>query len=188
MTARVARRSVATAAPPPPPRVPGKLERQQAILDLVGGRAIRTQDELVAALRGRGLEVTQATVSRDLRELGLARVAGGEGLRYIAPVPEVEGTAVGRLRGVLREHVRSVEFVDFVGVLRTRPSTAPLVAAAIDGARYEGVAGTVAGDDTVLVIARGSTAAAALRARLQTMLGRRGDAPAPGGIGQEGPR
>ena len=186
MTARVARRNVATAAPPP--RVPGKLERQQAILDLVGGRAIRTQDELVAALRGRGLEVTQATVSRDLRELGLARVAGGEGLRYIAPVPEVEGTAVGRLRGVLREHVRSVEFVDFVGVLRTRPSTAPLVAAAIDGARYEEVAGTVAGDDTVLVIARGSTAAAALRARLQTMLGRRGDAPAPGGIGQEGPR
>ena len=89
---------------------------------------------------------------------------------------------------MLREHVRSVEFVDFVGVLRTRPSTAPLVAAAIDGARYEEVAGTVAGDDTVLVIARGSTAAAALRARLQTMLGRRGDAPAPGGIGQEGPR
>src|SRR5947209_18565639 len=106
MTARVARRSVATAATPPPPRVPGKVERQQAILDLVGGRAIRTQEEVVAALRGRGLEVTQATVSRDLRELGLARVSGGEGMRYIAPMPEAEGSVNARLRSVVREHVR----------------------------------------------------------------------------------
>jgi transcriptional regulator of arginine metabolism len=186
VTARTARRGVA-AAPPQTPRVPGKVERQQAILDLVGGRAIRTQDELVAALRGRGLEVTQATVSRDLRELGLARVAGGEGLRYIAPVPEEEVPALGRLRGVLREHVRGIEFVDFVGVMRTRPSTAPLVAAAIDGARYEEVAGTVAGDDTVLVITRGAEAAAVLGARLQSMLGRRADG-ARGGNGEEVPR
>lgn len=185
MTTRAARRSVAAVPAPPPPRVPGKVERQQAILDLVGGRAIRTQDELVAALRGRGLEVTQATVSRDLRELGLARVAGGGGLRYIAPVPEEEVPALGRLRGVLREHVRGIEFVDFVGVVRTRPSTAPLVAAAIDGARYEEVAGTVAGDDTVLVITRGAPAAAVLRARLETMLGRRGEVTPPGRDGQE---
>jgi transcriptional regulator of arginine metabolism len=150
------------------------VERQQAILDLVGGRAIRTQDELVAALRGRGLLVTQATVSRDLRELGLARVAGGEGPRYIAPAAEAETSITNRLRAVLREHVRGIDFVDFVGVLRTRPSTAPLVAAALDGARYDEVAGTVAGDDTVLLIARGSEAAAALRARLLPLLGRRG--------------
>jgi len=189
VTARTARRGAAAAATTPPPasRVPGKLERKQAILDLVGGRAIRTQDELVAALRGRGLEVTQATVSRDLRELGLARVAGGEGLRYIAPVPEEEVPALGRLRGVLRDHVRGIEFVDFVGVVRTRPSTAPLVAAAIDAARYEEVAGTVAGDDTVVVITRGSAAAAALRARLQTILGRRGDGPTAGGSSLEVP-
>jgi transcriptional regulator of arginine metabolism len=156
-------------------RVPGKVERQRAILDLVGGRAIRTQEEVVAALRARGLLVTQATVSRDLRELGLARVAGGEGPRYIAPVAEVEQSVTTRLRGVLREHVRVIEFVDFVGVLRTRPSTAPLVAAALDGARFDEVAGTVAGDDTVLLIARGSEAAAALRERLLPMLGRRGE-------------
>jgi transcriptional regulator of arginine metabolism len=178
VSTRAARRTVAAAAPAP--RVPGKMERQQAILDLVGGRAIRTQEEVVAGLRNRGLEVTQATVSRDLRELGLARVAAGEGMRYIAPISEAEATVVGRLRGVVREHVRSVEFVDFLGVVRTRPSTAPLVAAAIDGARFDEVAGTVAGDDTVLVVTRGAQAATALRVRLQAMLGRRGTA-APAG-------
>jgi transcriptional regulator of arginine metabolism len=177
-----ARRTAVTAAAPAPaqaPRVPGKVERQQAILDLVGGRAIRTQEEVVAALRGRGLEVTQATVSRDLRELGLARVAAGEGMRYIAPVPEAEGSVNARLRSVVREHVRGVEFVDFLGVVRTRPSTAPLVAAAIDGARFDEVAGTVAGDDTVLVVTRGAQAAMALRVRLQAMLGRRGADSSP---------
>ncbi len=164
-----------------------RAERQQAILDLVGGRAIRTQEELVAALRGRGLEVTQATVSRDLRELGLARVSGGEGLRYIVTVPESEGPGAVRLRGVVREHVRGVEFVDVLGVVRTRPSTAPLVAAAIDGARFEEVAGTVAGDDTVLVVARGVEAAAALRSRLLGMLGGRA-APATVGPPEENSR
>jgi len=159
--------------PPAASRVPGKVERQQAILDLVDGRAIRTQEELVEALRLRGLEVTQATVSRDLRELGLARVAGGEGLRYVAAVQEAEGVGLARLRSAMREHVRSVEFVDVLGVVRTRPSTAPLVAAAIDGARYAEVAGTVAGDDTVLVVARGARAAATLAARLEALLGRR---------------
>jgi transcriptional regulator of arginine metabolism len=183
-----ARRTASAAAAPasaPPPRVPGKVERQQAILDLVGGRAIRTQEEVVAALRGRGLEVTQATVSRDLRELGLARVAAGEGMRYIAPMPEAESSVNARLRSVVREHVRGVEFVDFLGVVRTRPSTAPLVAAAIDGARFDEVAGTVAGDDTVLVVTRGAQAAMALRARLQAMLGRRGAAATTPGVPEE---
>ncbi|HEV7465536.1 MAG TPA: arginine repressor [Candidatus Dormibacteraeota bacterium] len=180
MTARTVRAGAGSAVTAHRTRVPGKAERQQAILDLVGGRAIRTQEELVAGLRGRGLEVTQATVSRDLRELGLARVAGGEGLRYIAPVAEAEGSVNARLRSVLREHVRGMEFVGVLGVLRTRPSTAPLVAAAIDGARFDEVAGTVAGDDTVLVVARGAQPAAELRTRLQSMLGRRGVSPAAG--------
>jgi transcriptional regulator of arginine metabolism len=187
VTSPAARRGV----PGPLPahaRVPGKWERQAAILDLVAGRAIRTQEELVEALRGRGLEVTQATVSRDLRELGLARVAGGAGLRYVAALPEAEGATVTRLRAALREHVRSVEFVDVLGVVRTRPSSAPLVAAAIDGARYEEVAGTVAGDDTVLVVTRGAQAAAVLAARLRAALGRRAGTPPPGALPGDGPQ
>ena len=176
--------AVATTGPPPSrrrravsaessvPRRPGKAARQRAILDLVRARDIRTQEELVDALRGLHLDVTQATVSRDVRELGLVRAADGGGLRYVASVAELDPQGPSaRLRSVLREHVRSVEFVDHLGVVRGRPSTAPLVAAAIDAAHYDAVAGTVAGDDTVLVVARGRAAATALRARLEGLLG-----------------
>jgi transcriptional regulator of arginine metabolism len=154
-----------------PSRVP-KSARQRAILDLVRARTIRTQDELVDALRGLHLDVTQATVSRDVRELGLVRAADGDGLRYVSGIAEVDpqGTTA-RLRSVFREHVRSVEFVDNLGVIRGRPSSAPLVAAAIDAAHLDEVAGTVAGDDTVLVVARGRSAAVALRSKLQSVMG-----------------
>jgi transcriptional regulator of arginine metabolism len=152
------------------PRVPNKAERHRAIIDLVRAHPIRTQDELVDALRGLRLDVTQATVSRDVRELGLVRVADGDGLRYVASPADVDpGGTSARLRSAVREHVRGVEFVGHLGVIRTRPSTAPLVAAAIDQAHFEEVAGTVAGDDTVLVVARGVDAARKLQQRIEAI-------------------
>lgn len=153
-----------------PARVPNKAERHRAILDLVRAHPIRTQDELVDALRGLRLDVTQATVSRDVRELGLLRVADGEGLRYVASPADIDpGGTSARLRSALRDHVRGVEFVGHLGVVRTRPSTAPLVAAALDQAHFEEVAGTVAGDDTVLVVARGVDAARKLQKRIEAI-------------------
>ena len=156
-------------------RVVPKAERHRAILDLVRARPIRTQEELVDALHGLRLDVTQTTVSRDIRELGLLRVVDTDGSRYLAAAVDADpaGTA-SRLRGVVREHVRTVEFVDYCGVIRTRPSTAPLVAAALDAARFDEVAGTVAGDDTVMVVARGRAAALRLQARLEAFMGARG--------------
>lgn len=150
-----------------------KPARQAAILELVRTRAIRTQDELVDALQAFNLDATQATVSRDIRELGLQRIAEPRGARYVVtPNATEEPPGIGsRLRTVMRDHVRSVEFVEVTGVLRSRPSTAPLVAAALDAARLEDVAGTVAGDDTVLVVARGRTAAARLQRRLRELIG-----------------
>ena len=151
----------------------GKSERHEAILALVRDRAVRTQEEIVDALRRRGLEVTQATVSRDIKELGLARVHDPDGPRYVvtetgdSPPP---GTA--RLRSVMREHVRSMEFVGHLGVIRTRPSSAPLVAANIDQSHFAEVAGTVAGDDTVLVIIRSVPAAKQLAEKLRALVGR----------------
>ena len=156
-------------------RAPGKAERHRTILDLVRAHPIRTQDELVDALRGLHLDATQATVSRDVRELGLMRVPDGDGLRYVATAADADppGTST-RLRSTLREHVRSIEFVGHLGVVRTRPSTAPLVAAALDQAHFEEVAGTVAGDDTVLVVARGNEAARRLQKRIENVMGARG--------------
>jgi transcriptional regulator of arginine metabolism len=146
----------------------GKSERQQAILDLVRARAVRTQEEIVAALHARGLEVTQATVSRDIKDLGLARVHDPDGPRYVITDTTENGAPTSpRLRSVMREHVRSMEFVGHLGVIRTRPSSAPLVAAVIDQSHFEEVAGTVAGDDTVLVVIRSQQAVRTFAERLQ---------------------
>ena len=156
------------------PRIPNKAERHRAIVDLVRAHPIRTQEELADALRGLRLDVTQATVSRDVRELGLVRVPDGDGLRYVASPADVDpGGTSARLRSAVREHVRGVEFVGHLGVIRTRPSTAPLVAAALDQAHFEELAGTVAGDDTVLLVARGNEAARRLQKRLESLSGAR---------------
>lgn len=127
-----------------------KSKRHRAILDLVSERAIHTQNELAEALQARGMGTTQATVSRDIQELRLVRTSDG----YQPPPAAV---------AVFRDHVREVAVVEFVAVVRTGPGTASLVAWHIDGAAIPGVAGTVAGDDTIIAILAGREAAEALR-------------------------
>ena len=126
-----------------------KEERQRAILELVRDRPARTQQELARALSERGFAATQATVSRDIQELGLVRTGGG--YRSGSPVSAVS------------ELVLSVTQVEFLAVVRTPPGTANLVARAIDEAGVEGVAGTLAGDDTILVVLADRRAAEPLR-------------------------
>lgn len=148
-----------------------KRSRQQAILDLVRRRTIRTQVELVSALRRRHLDVTQGTISRDIRELGLLRIAGDDGARYVLPGAELdERGARVRLHNALREHTRGIEFIDLLGVVHAQPGTASLVAVALDNARFDELAGTIAGDDTVLLVARSRPAAQRLMARLRSIL------------------
>jgi transcriptional regulator of arginine metabolism len=148
-----------------------KRSRQRAILDLVRTRTIRTQDELVSALRRRHLDVTQGTVSRDIRELGLLRIAGDDGARYVVPGAEIdERGARMRLHNALREHTQGIEFIDLLGVVHAQPGTASLVAVALDNARFDELAGTIAGDDTVLLVARSRPAAQRLMARLRTII------------------
>jgi transcriptional regulator of arginine metabolism len=147
-----------------------KPARHRAILALVRGGVIRTQEDLVAELHRRRFPVTQATVSRDIRELGLLRVHYDAGPRYMAPVAELDAEqTMQRLRNALREHVQGIEFVDLLGIVHTAPGCAPLVGGALDGSRFEEVAGTIAGDDTVLVIARSRPAAQRLLLRLTSM-------------------
>jgi len=147
-----------------------KAARHRVILELVRQRIIRTQEELVDQLRRRHVDATQATISRDIRELGLVRVQHDGGARYTAPAAEVDaGAAAHRLRNALREHVQRIEFVDLLGLIHAAPGSASLVGSAIDGARFDEVAGTVAGDDTVLVVARSRPAAQRLWLRLRAM-------------------
>jgi transcriptional regulator of arginine metabolism len=126
-----------------------KEERQRAILALVRRRPVHTQQELARALSEQGLTATQATVSRDVQELGLVRT--GEGYRSsLAP-------------SVVSELVLSLRQVEFLVIVRTPPGTANLVARAIDESDLEGVAGTVAGDDTIIVVLAEPAAADSLK-------------------------
>ena len=127
-----------------------KAHRQKAILELVKSRPIHTQDELVEALRSMDHAVTQATVSRDIRELGLSREPSPSGSRYA-----VRSGLNVRLPQVLRDFVSAVDGVQFMAVVHTPPGTATLVAFAIDQSGWPEVLGTVAGDDTVLVATAG---------------------------------
>jgi transcriptional regulator of arginine metabolism len=131
-----------------------KERRQAAILDLVQSSPLHTQQEVAQALGGLGLQATQATVSRDIQELGLVRTPDGY---------RPDGLA----RAVLREHVKEMTVVEFLAVIKTGPGTANLVAWNIDHAALPGVAGTVAGDDTIIVVLSDSAAAETLRRLLQ---------------------
>lgn len=105
-----------------------KPARHRAILALVRGGVIRTQEDLVAELHRKRFPVTQATVSRDIRELGLLRVHDDAGPRYMAPVAELDvEQTMQRLRNAMREHVQGIEFVDLFGIVHTAPGCAPLV-------------------------------------------------------------
>src|SRR5437867_9797356 len=115
-----------------------KAERHSAILELVNRGSVHTQQEIATALARRGLRTTQATISRDIQELGLVR--SGAGYRSAA--------------ALVRELVLSVELVEPVAVIKTPPGTANLVARRIDEAGLPGVAGTVAGDDTIIAVLR----------------------------------
>jgi transcriptional regulator of arginine metabolism len=126
-----------------------KEDRQRAILDVVRQRPVHTQQELARALAERGFSATQATVSRDVQELGLVRTG--------------DGYAAGRSPALVSELVLSTEQVQFLLVVHTPSGTANLVARAIDETGLEGVAGTVAGDDTIIVVLRNDAAADDLR-------------------------
>ena len=127
--------------------------RQRAIRQLVAGRPVTSQRELVDGLAGQGFDVTQATVSRDLERLGAVRVRKDGHLVYALPAEEEPADPMERLRDAL-VLVRSMEPSGTLAVLKTAPANAMPVARAFDVADLPEVAGTVAGDDVVLVVAR----------------------------------
>jgi transcriptional regulator of arginine metabolism len=142
--------------------------RQRAIRDLVAGRQIRTQQELAAALRERGFRTTQATISRDVAELGLIKVARDGAPAYALPprLVEAETTGEERLRSLLADLPLEVRDAGLILVLRTLPGSAHAIAAALDRARWPEVAGSIAGDDTVFVAVPDRAALGRVRRRI----------------------
>jgi len=145
-----------------------KAYRQAAILELVDHDAIHTQEALRRKLRGRGFDVTQATLSRDIKELGLAKRAGDGAYQRASTGPaDRPGQGETALRRAAAEYLRRVDQVQQFLVLRTDPAQAQPLAVAIDRALPAEVVGTIAGDDTILVIARDSRRAQAFARRLE---------------------
>lgn len=130
-----------------------KVRRQSAILEAIRREPMRSQEQLRRAIRAAGFRVTQATLSRDVRELAL--VKGGADGAYQAPVQAgLNGhTAQSMLNRALAEYLTRVDRVQQLVMLRTGPGQAQLLGVAIDGARLPEVVGTIAGDDTILAIA-----------------------------------
>lgn len=130
-----------------------KRARQQAIGDVVHNQHIRTQQELVAALRTRGYRATQATVSRDITEMGLLKVTRDGGRVYALPSSQEaeERTGEQRLAEMLSDLPVDIRASGTLLVIRAVPGTAHAIAAALDRARWPDVLGTIAGDDTLFV-------------------------------------
>jgi transcriptional regulator of arginine metabolism len=149
-----------------------KRERQAVIRELVESRPVGSQEELRLLLLKRGWDVTQATLSRDLRELRVGWVPAPEGGRYLpTDSPAAEGERVAVLEGVLPQLFARVDGVSELLVLHTVPGGAQPVAAALDAEGWSDVLGTIAGDDTILIICRSSAARERLGRRLQALAG-----------------
>ena len=144
-----------------------KARRQALILEMIDREPLHSQELLARRLHQRGFEATQATISRDIKELGLVKRAGdGAYQRPGAETPNPE-TALTLLERAASEFVRNVERVQQLVVVRTGRAQAQPLAEALDRARLPEVVGTIAGDDTILVVARGARGAAALVKRLK---------------------
>jgi transcriptional regulator of arginine metabolism len=148
-----------------------KRARQVAIIDLVADHVVGSQEELRRLLLARGMDVTQATLSRDLRDLGLARVPTEDGGRYV--LPESFGADEGKplLGTLLPQLFTRLDSVGELIVLHTVRSGAQPIAEAIDQEGFDEVLGTIAGDDTILIVTRSATARATLAARLLALAG-----------------
>lgn len=141
-----------------------KAYRQGQILRLIRTRAIHTQEELAQALRRAGINATQVTLSRDIRELGLVKTP--EGYRQLAPAPA--GPSLGQL---VAEFLQDARTAKHLVVLKTSPGHANTVAVALDREQWPEIVGTVAGDDTILVVCPTSRHARTVCSKLIRLMG-----------------
>jgi transcriptional regulator of arginine metabolism len=148
-----------------------KQARQAAILDLVAEHVVGSQEELRQLLLAKGMDVTQATLSRDLRDLHLARISEAGGARYVLPESLALDDGKPLLATLLPQLFSKVDGVGELVVLHTVASGAQPIAEAIDLEEFPEVLGTIAGDDTILIVTRSASARLQLTERLRTLAG-----------------
>lgn len=148
-----------------------KKDRHAKIVELIEENDLETQEELAEKLRGAGYDVTQATVSRDIRELKLSKVPAGGGRQKYVLVREQDGEMSDKYARVLREGMSGMGMAQTLLVVKTVPGMAMAVAAALDSMRMKEIVGTIAGDDTIMLAVRSAEEAKVVREKIDRMLG-----------------
>lgn len=148
-----------------------KSNRQAEILRLIETQEIETQEQMLECLRACGIKATQATISRDIKELNLTKQQTGGVSKYVvAQARQPHHNFNSRLKTIFRESVTSFDVAQNIVVVKTMPGLASAAAAALDGMGLEGLVGSLAGDDTVILIMRTNHVADELCQELRTML------------------
>ncbi|HTR22091.1 MAG TPA: hypothetical protein VMH88_14670 [Gemmatimonadales bacterium] len=148
-----------------------KTQRHAAILRITRQQTVGSQEQLRALLRAEGFEVTQATLSRDIRDLGLAKVAAPDGGSHYSPPPEGGAGIRPHLEQLLPTMLVSVAGVGPLLVLKTAVGGAQALGLALDGTGWTEILGTIAGDDAILVVAKSERARHAIEIRLKELAG-----------------
>jgi transcriptional regulator of arginine metabolism len=131
-----------------------KSRRHRRIMEIVNNQRVATQEELCEALRSNGFDVTQATVSRDIKELHLVKIPDGDGYRYAVPDAAVVNRDQERLHRIMKDSVIHMDYSENIIVIKTFPGGAQSVASGIDSSELDGILGTVAGDDTIFIVVK----------------------------------
>ena len=148
-----------------------KAQRQAKIMEIISTSNVETQEQLLAALQDAGFNSTQATISRDIKELRIVKELTSFGTyRYTTAAREVPASFSGRLNTIFRECVTSFDYAQNIIVIHTLPGLANAAASALDAMNISVILGTLAGDDTVMVVMRDTNSAAAFCGEIKSLM------------------
>ena len=148
-----------------------KSQRQAKILEIISNKDVETQEQLLSELQDSGFRGTQATISRDIKELRIVKELTSQGTyRYTTSSNELNGTFSARLNTIFRECVVSFDYAQNLIVIRTLPGLANAAASAIDAMNMSTVVGSLAGDDTVMIVMRDINSAATFCGEIRSLL------------------
>lgn len=148
-----------------------KSQRQAKILEIISNKNVETQEQLLAELQDAGFRGTQATISRDIKELRIVKELTSRGAyRYTTSSNELNGTFSARLNTIFRECVVSFDYAQNIVVIHTLPGLANAAASAVDAMNMSSVLGSLAGDDTVMIVMRDMNSAASFCGEIKSLL------------------
>ena len=148
-----------------------KSQRQAKIMEIISNKNVETQEQLLTELQREGFRCTQATISRDIKDMRIVKELTSMGTyRYTTSGTEISGTFTSRLNAIFRECVVGFDYAQNIIVIRTLPGLASAAGSAIDAMNMNAVVGSLAGDDTVMVVMRDGNAAAAFCGEIKNLL------------------